>query len=151
MYRGDPPQKHISPLPPEMEKEVHSSLYHCQILKLAIRGNAPDGALKIKIKHETMKVAELSLFHEQQKGVSEHNVTDLGLIFSLHDQVSIFRILLVFSSNFVHFWYVSVAFSKGLTVGWAWEPLCQQTLMLSERGAQAYGARSDKKEERTMV
>lgn len=37
---------------------------------------------------QSRKLAEVSVFHEQEKGVSEHNVTDLGLTFSLPDQVS---------------------------------------------------------------
>ncbi|KAK7024478.1 hypothetical protein SK128_010790, partial [Halocaridina rubra] len=85
MFRGDPPDKYIVPVSLETQKNAHCSLFHCQVLKLVIRGKAPDGPLKIKIKHETRKVAELSLFHEQHKGASEHNVTDLALTFSLPD------------------------------------------------------------------
>ncbi|XP_064099104.1 uncharacterized protein LOC135210199 isoform X2 [Macrobrachium nipponense] len=85
MFRGDPPTKYIGPLLPETRKSAHGSVFHCQVLKLVIKGKAPDGPIKIKIKHETRRVAELSLFHEQVKGTSEHNVTDLALTFSLPD------------------------------------------------------------------
>ncbi|CAL4111640.1 unnamed protein product [Meganyctiphanes norvegica] len=55
MFRSDPPDRYIKPVPESVLDAARGSIFHLQIVKIAITGKAPDGALKIKIKHEVSK------------------------------------------------------------------------------------------------
>ncbi|RXG51194.1 hypothetical protein Avbf_07922 [Armadillidium vulgare] len=104
MFRGDPPDTLIQPVPPKVRTDALGCTFHVQVKKVTTQnspqyfilqvviGGAPPGSLKIKLFHQVRsldreRLGKITLFKENAKDASEHHIEDLGFEFSLPDKI----------------------------------------------------------------
>lgn len=77
MYRGDPPNTYLSPLPPEFESNAHKPIFDIHIQKVIFRSNIPEGAMKVKFRHQFRQLSDVVLTHDGstvEHDISKHNI-----------------------------------------------------------------------------
>ena len=81
MYRGDPPNTYLSPVPNELYECARVPRFKIDLLCITLEGKFPEGDLKVKLRHQRQRIGDITINHDGQ--TTEYNVESSQVSFCL--------------------------------------------------------------------